>query len=144
MKFVTPALALLILPLVFAGCAGDRPADMHTYYLAGRGQSWEVRHDRRGTYFADVHSAQGPRAGKRRAAEVKAQARPERPKRTGHPVQPGSSSEPRDGKYPVAKKVPFKEGYVYSPYTKAKINVQRVPSGAKVLDPSSEHVFVRP
>jgi hypothetical protein len=46
-------------------------------------------------------------------------------------------------KYPVAKKS-FKDGYVISPYTGARIPVGKVPHGAQVLDPSSEKVFINP
>lgn len=45
--------------------------------------------------------------------------------------------------YPTAKKA-REAGYVISPYTKAKIPVKNIPSGAQVLDPSSEKVFINP
>jgi hypothetical protein len=64
------------------------------------------------------------------------------PPRRDHPDRERARSVAAS-QYPVAKKS-MQDGYVTSPYTRAKINVKRVPHGAQVLDPSSEKVFINP
>jgi hypothetical protein len=145
MKLVLPTLcALALLPFGLVGCGGYE-VDTHTYYLSHGDRVPTYYAARRGSYRAHGYSHRPARVESRRAPERRERVStlPKPAARSGRPVQPGSAVS-HDGKYPVAKKVPFKEGYVYSPFTKQKINVSKVPSGAKVLDPSSEHVFIKP
>lgn len=75
--------------------------------------------------------------------EVREQPRPEpkpAPKPAPKPPQPEAAA------IPTAKKVPGRDGFVFSPYNNKLIDVKGFPSGAKVRDPhyaASENKFFR-
>jgi hypothetical protein len=59
------------------------------------------------------------------------------------------STSPRGGtnqsEFPVAKPVPGKSGYVYSPYDSSKyVDVSGYTSGSKVKDPYTQKIFIVP
>ena len=66
-------------------------------------------------------------------------ARPSAPERT-------ATSAPAQQDFPVAKSVPGKPGYVYSPFDSAgaMIDVSGYQSGTKVKDPDTKKIFVVP
>jgi hypothetical protein len=65
---------------------------------------------------------------------------------TSHPVTPQSSSTNSAAQFPVAKPVPGKPGYVFSPYDPngGYVDVSGYPSGSKVKDPYSQKIFLVP
>jgi hypothetical protein len=66
---------------------------------------------------------------------------------TPHPsVTPRSSSTNSAAQFPVAKPVPGKPGYVFSPYDPngGYVDVSGYPSGSKVKDPYSQKIFLVP
>jgi hypothetical protein len=131
MKFSTPRfLSLWLAPLLLAGC-GLTPIDMQTHYISDRP--------------ADHHSGgHGHVAAPKHAAYHAApKSQPPAPAPRHDTPARQAAREQGSSKYPTAKKA-FREGYVISPYTGAKIPVGKVPHGAKVLDPSSEKVFINP
>jgi hypothetical protein len=52
------------------------------------------------------------------------------------PKDPKEIKEPKRPSYPVASKIPGKEGYVFSPYNNKQIDVRDMPSGQLVQDPT--------
>ena len=59
------------------------------------------------------------------------------------PVSPRGSTN--QSQFPVAKAVPGKPGYVYSPYDQSKyVDVSGYTSGSKVKDPYTQKIFVVP
>ncbi len=72
-------------------------------------------------------------------ARREATARPSAPERT-------ATSAPAQQDFPVAKSVPGKPGYVYSPFDSAgaMIDVSGYQSGTKVKDPDTKKIFVVP
>jgi hypothetical protein len=66
---------------------------------------------------------------------------------TSHPsTLPRSSSTNSAAQFPVAKPVPGKPGYVFSPYDPngGYVDVSGYPSGSKVKDPYSQKIFLVP
>ena len=66
---------------------------------------------------------------------------------TSHPgATPQSSSTNSGAQFPVAKPVPGKPGYVFSPYDPngGYVDVSGYPSGSKVKDPYSQKIFLVP
>jgi len=66
---------------------------------------------------------------------------------TSHPgATPQSSSTNSAAQFPVAKPVPGKPGYVFSPYDPngGYVDVSGYPSGSKVKDPYSQKIFLVP
>ena len=66
---------------------------------------------------------------------------------TSHPsATPRSSSTNSAAQFPVAKPVPGKPGYVFSPYDPngGYVDVSGYPSGSKVKDPYSQKIFLVP
>jgi hypothetical protein len=66
---------------------------------------------------------------------------------TSHPgATPQSSSTNSAAQFPVAKPVPGKPGYVFSPYDAngGYVDVSGYPSGSKVKDPYSQKIFLVP
>jgi hypothetical protein len=66
---------------------------------------------------------------------------------TSHPsAAPRSSSTSSAAQFPVAKPVPGKPGYVFSPYDPngGYVDVSGYPSGSKVKDPYSQKIFLVP
>jgi len=66
---------------------------------------------------------------------------------TSHPgATPQSSSTNSAPQFPVAKPVPGKPGYVFSPYDPngGYVDVSGYPSGSKVKDPYSQKIFLVP
>jgi hypothetical protein len=66
---------------------------------------------------------------------------------TSHPsATPRSSSTNPAAQFPVAKPVPGKPGYVFSPYDPngGYVDVSGYPSGSKVKDPYSQKIFLVP
>jgi type IV secretory pathway VirB10-like protein len=66
---------------------------------------------------------------------------------TSHPgTTPQSSSTNSAAQFPVAKPVPGKPGYVFSPYDSngGYVDVSGYPSGSKVKDPYSQKIFLVP
>ena len=65
---------------------------------------------------------------------------------TSHPVTPQSSSTNSAAQFPVAKAVPGKPGYVFSPYDPngGYVDISGYPSGSKVKDPYSQKIFLVP
>jgi hypothetical protein len=66
---------------------------------------------------------------------------------TSHPgAAPQSSSTNSAAQFPVAKPVPGKPGYVFSPYDPngGYVDVSGYPSGSKVKDPYSQKIFLVP
>jgi hypothetical protein len=64
-----------------------------------------------------------------------------------HPsATPRSSSTNSSAQFPVAKPVPGKPGYVFSPYDSngGYVDVSGYPSGSKVKDPYSQKIFLVP
>ena len=64
-----------------------------------------------------------------------------------HPAAtPQSSSTSSAAQFPVAKSVPGKPGYVFSPYDPngGYVDVSGYPSGSKVKDPYSQKIFLVP
>jgi hypothetical protein len=64
-----------------------------------------------------------------------------------HPgATPQSSSTTSSAQFPVAKPVPGKPGYVFSPYDPngGYVDVSGYPSGSKVKDPYSQKIFLVP
>ena len=64
-----------------------------------------------------------------------------------HPAAtPQSSSTNSAAQFPVAKAVPGKPGYVFSPYDPngGYVDVSGYPSGSKVKDPYSQKIFLVP
>jgi hypothetical protein len=61
-------------------------------------------------------------------------------------VTPQSSSTNSAAQFPVAKPVPGKPGYVFSPYDPngGYVDVSGYPSGSKVKDPYSQKIFLVP
>ena len=61
-------------------------------------------------------------------------------------VTPQSSSTNSAAQFPVAKAVPGKPGYVFSPYDPngGYVDVSGYPSGSKVKDPYSQKIFLVP
>jgi uncharacterized membrane protein len=58
--------------------------------------------------------------------------------------EPRSSAPPATAEFPVAKPVPGKPGYVYSPFDGTMIDVTGFNSGAKAKDPATNKIFVVP
>ncbi len=52
------------------------------------------------------------------------------------PKETKEIKEPKRPSYPVASKIPGKEGYVFSPYNNKQIDVRDMPSGQLVQDPT--------
>jgi hypothetical protein len=66
---------------------------------------------------------------------------------TSHPsATPRSSAVNPAAQFPVAKPVPGKPGYVFSPYDPngGYVDVSGYPSGSKVKDPYSQKIFLVP
>jgi len=66
---------------------------------------------------------------------------------TSHPsATPRTSSTNSAAQFPVAKPVPGKPGYVFSPYDPngGYVDVSGYPSGSKVKDPYSQKIFLVP
>ena len=61
-------------------------------------------------------------------------------------VTPQSSSTNSAAQFPVAKPVPGKPGYVFSPYDPngGYVDVSGYPAGSKVKDPYSQKIFLVP
>ena len=56
-----------------------------------------------------------------------------------------SRSRPPQGQFPVARPVPGKPGYVYSPYDSSKyVDVTGYTPGSKVKDPYVQKIFIVP
>jgi hypothetical protein len=56
-----------------------------------------------------------------------------------------SRTMPSQGQFPVARAVPGKPGYVYSPYDSSKyVDVTGYTSGSKVKDPYVQKIFIVP
>ncbi len=56
-----------------------------------------------------------------------------------------ASTTPPQTQFPVAKPVPGKPGYVYSPYDSGKyVDVSGYTSGSKVKDPYAQKIFIVP
>ena len=56
-----------------------------------------------------------------------------------------SRTMPSQGQFPVARAVPGKPGYVYSPYDSSKyVDVTGYTSGSKVKDPYVQRIFIVP
>jgi hypothetical protein len=62
---------------------------------------------------------------------------------TGTP-EPRSSPAPAMAEFPVAKPVPGKPGFVYSPFDGTMIDVTGFNSGAKAKDPATNKIFIVP
>jgi hypothetical protein len=150
MKFSTPQpLALCLCPLLLAACS-PTPIDMRTHYItdrpaeqhpAGHPHTAATKHAAfHATPLRNTHVAPDRRSAAR--PTPKPQAPAPAPPRHDTPARQ-AAREQGSSKYPTAKKA-FREGYVISPYTGAKIPVGKVPHGARVLDPSSEKVFINP
>jgi hypothetical protein len=67
-------------------------------------------------------------------------APPSRPSATPHAIT-SSTAAPQ---FPVAKPVPGKPGFVYSPFDGAMIDVRDFPAGSKAKDPGTNKIFIVP
>ena len=141
MKFSTPqSLASWLCPLLLAACS-PTPIDMRTHYITDRpADPYSTGHVRAA---ATKHAAYQAVADHRGAARATPKSQPPAPVTRHDTPARQAAREQGSSKYPTAKKA-FREGYVISPYTGAKIPVGKVPHGARVLDPSCEKVFINP
>jgi hypothetical protein len=85
-------------------------------------------------------AAPSPTPLRRTVAETSAPQRMNRSQPAASPSAVTNQSE-----FPVAKPVPGKSGYVYSPYDSSKyVDVSGYTSGSKVKDPYTQKIFVVP
>ena len=72
--------------------------------------------------------------------------KPKNEQSDGAKSQSGSTpSSAPSGEFPVAKSVPGKPGYVFSPYDQGKyVDVSGYASGSKVKDPYAQKIFIVP
>lgn len=71
----------------------------------------------------------------RNAAEEKVKSVDDSLNATVKKVTPKPVAKPKVPSFPVAKKVPGREGFVYSPYDNTVIDVRTVPAGKLVKNP---------
>jgi hypothetical protein len=92
------------------------------------------------------HPVAAPSPKPRVVAQDSAGQRPNRPQSTTKkPTSAPTSGATEQAQFPVAKPVPGKPGYVFSPYDTGKyVDVSGYTPGSKVKDPYAQKIFIVP
>ena len=151
----TLARVLVCSSAILAGCGVARNAAVTSYHVATAPVRLVARQFETdpppSTTTSDVDVPGHPVAPSSPKPRVMAQeSAGQRPNRTQSTTRrPTSAATPPgatdQAQFPVAKPVPGKQGYVFSPYDKGKyVDVSGYTPGSKVKDPYAQKIFIVP
>ena len=146
----TLARVLVCSSAILAGCGVARNAAVTSYHVATAPVRLVARQFEDepppATTTSDVdvpgHPVAAPSPKPRVVAQDSVGQRPSGPQSTTKKPTSGATEQ---AQFPVAKPVPGKPGYVFSPYDTAKyVDVSGYTPGSKVKDPYAQKIFIVP